>query len=303
MLKAMCKFCGGMLTGIFACLVCLVVTFKLIQGGALSLSPSGPQENNEPLPELTDPVPAPAHGPATQLPQASEGFASDPLLGGINLLPPAPEVAIPEPIPMPAVDQATAGATVPAVTVSRQTESQGSGSAASSLPDAPVTPKVELPYMGTHPCSVTEKRALELPASVREQMGDKPFLLIAPGTNRYLVIHKPDEFAEGAQREEADARFRQRFCATTPSPVTSAAEVPLERRLRFSLTEKVAVDTEGRFVISREQAEFAGIRKGAVLIGVGDHFELWDAERWQRYREKNTPADQLEEPRPRCEEL
>jgi DNA-binding transcriptional regulator/RsmH inhibitor MraZ len=30
-------------------------------------------------------------------------------------------------------------------------------------------------------------------------------------------------------------------------------------------------------------ADYAGLGKEVVLIGIDDHFELWDAARWQRY--------------------
>ena len=33
--------------------------------------------------------------------------------------------------------------------------------------------------------------------------------------------------------------------------------------------------------------EFAGLDKNAVIVGVGNRAEIWDAERWNAYNEEN----------------
>jgi DNA-binding transcriptional regulator/RsmH inhibitor MraZ len=38
--------------------------------------------------------------------------------------------------------------------------------------------------------------------------------------------------------------------------------------------------------------ESAGLKQDTVLIGVGDHLELWDAQRWQKYSQ--THAAEIE---------
>ena len=35
--------------------------------------------------------------------------------------------------------------------------------------------------------------------------------------------------------------------------------------------------------------QFAGLKYEVVMIGVRDHLELWDAERWQNYLAQNAP--------------
>ena len=55
------------------------------------------------------------------------------------------------------------------------------------------------------------------------------------------------------------------------------------RRLkRFLLGSAVSceLDGQGRILIPQVLREKAGLRKDVCLIGVGDHAELWDNERW-----------------------
>jgi MraZ protein len=52
--------------------------------------------------------------------------------------------------------------------------------------------------------------------------------------------------------------------------------------LYFAQTEKAAVDRAGRVVLPERHAAHAGLRHEVILLGAGDHLELWDAQRWQR---------------------
>ena len=72
------------------------------------------------------------------------------------------------------------------------------------------------------------------------------------------------------------------------SPATDA-EARVFRRLYFAQTETVDLDGNGRILIPERLLEFAGLKHEVVLIGVRDHLELWDAERWQQYMAQNAP--------------
>lgn len=55
----------------------------------------------------------------------------------------------------------------------------------------------------------------------------------------------------------------------------------------------VEIDRAGRILIAPELRAAAQIQKDAVLLGMGNHFELWDA---QRYLEQEAQAMQGEMP-------
>lgn len=54
------------------------------------------------------------------------------------------------------------------------------------------------------------------------------------------------------------------------------------RRYLFSAAESVTLDVQGRFVIPKALLEYAGLKDAVVLIGAGDHFEVWKPINWQK---------------------
>lgn len=56
------------------------------------------------------------------------------------------------------------------------------------------------------------------------------------------------------------------------------------RRMRqkvFSQAEQVDYDKQGRFVLPEYLLSYAGIKDQIILIGAGDHFEIWDKDEWE----------------------
>ncbi len=57
-----------------------------------------------------------------------------------------------------------------------------------------------------------------------------------------------------------------------------------KRRFLFSSIVYLGIDDQGRFVIPRNLLSYAGISEKIVIIGVGDHFEIWNQEKWEKYQ-------------------
>ena len=58
------------------------------------------------------------------------------------------------------------------------------------------------------------------------------------------------------------------------------------RRFLFASTVYLEIDDQGRFVIPKNLLNYSVITDKAVVIGVGDHFEIWSPENWQKYNQK-----------------
>ncbi len=56
-----------------------------------------------------------------------------------------------------------------------------------------------------------------------------------------------------------------------------------KRRFLFSSTVYLEIDDQGRFVIPKTMLDYAALTNKAVVIGVGDHFEIWSPEKWEKY--------------------
>jgi MraZ protein len=128
---------------------------------------------------------------------------------------------------------------------------------------------------GTHPRTLDDKKRLALPRRVREQLGDPHTLFVTPGPDQCLWLYTQDGLERLAEKLDR-------------SPAADA-EVRVFRRLYFAQTEAVDVDRNGRVLIPDRLAQFAGLQHDVVLIGVRDHLELWDAQRWQQYLATNAP--------------
>jgi MraZ protein len=57
------------------------------------------------------------------------------------------------------------------------------------------------------------------------------------------------------------------------------------RRFLFSAAERLTLDDQGRFVIPLHLLEYAQIKE-PVVIGSGDHFEIWESHNWQIHKGK-----------------
>jgi MraZ protein len=129
---------------------------------------------------------------------------------------------------------------------------------------------------GTHPRTLDEKKRLTLPKRVREQLGETTVqLFLAQGLDQCLWIYDQGGLERLAEKLDQ-------------TPATDA-EARVFRRLFFAQMETVDMDKAGRVLVPERLLEFAGLKQEVVLLGVRDHLELWDAERWQQYRTQNGP--------------
>jgi MraZ protein len=128
---------------------------------------------------------------------------------------------------------------------------------------------------GNYPRTLDDKKRIALPKRIRELMQNPGILFVTPGLDQCLWVYT-QEGLEGLARklEQAPA---------------SSADARVFQRLYFSRSEAVNVDRLGRILIPERSIHYAGLRHEVVLLGVRDHLELWDAERWQQYLTENAP--------------
>lgn len=57
-----------------------------------------------------------------------------------------------------------------------------------------------------------------------------------------------------------------------------------KRRMLFSGAHELSMDDQGRIVLPKSLTDYMKLEDGTVtIIGVGDHFEIWDTKRWTQY--------------------
>lgn len=56
-----------------------------------------------------------------------------------------------------------------------------------------------------------------------------------------------------------------------------------KKRYLFSSVVYLEIDDQGRFILPRNLLNYAKLKEKAVIIGVGDHFEIWNQNSWEEY--------------------
>lgn len=54
------------------------------------------------------------------------------------------------------------------------------------------------------------------------------------------------------------------------------------QRLLMGFAEELALDAQGRLLVSPALRKFATLKKEVMLVGQGSHFEIWDVQAWEQ---------------------
>ena len=132
---------------------------------------------------------------------------------------------------------------------------------------------VEHMFLGRYQHSIDDKGRLIIPARYRELLSNGAF--ITQGFDGNLMVLTTETFNAISQNIRGmsitDARAR------------------LLKRLLYSSGEQVDVDRAGRILLPQFLRQAAGLDGEVVIVGVGEHFEIWSSDHWLEQ------AKQLEE--------
>lgn len=144
-----------------------------------------------------------------------------------------------------------------------------------ALRPKPAAPKAKvLPLTGTYQCSLDEKGQLTLPRTLRDQLSGSDTVLLSPGPDKCLwLTNQPHLERLGERLDQSQA---------------NEADVRVFKRLYFAQTEKLSVNSDGRVIVPERLREFAELHQEVVLVGIDDHFEVWDAARWRSYTQQKS---------------
>lgn len=128
-------------------------------------------------------------------------------------------------------------------------------------------------FLGEYDHSLDDRGRVTLPRKIRAEIDERE-LILAKGFDPCIF-----GFDKGSWEKEAAKHLE--------SPVTDEGGRKLRRYL-FSSAEKVEIDKLGRILLPAQLKEYASIKKDVVVIGAGDHFEIWDRARWEEYEAAHT---------------
>lgn len=127
-------------------------------------------------------------------------------------------------------------------------------------------------FLGEYKHNLTKGNRLALPSKIRSEVKAQEIVL-ARGFEECILGYQKTTWEEISKTELA-------------KPV-SEEEARRIRRQLFPGAVLVEIDQQGRIVIPKNLLDYAKIKSEAVVIGAGDHFEIWEETSWQNYQDKN----------------
>ncbi len=125
--------------------------------------------------------------------------------------------------------------------------------------------------IGEYQHSLDEKGRVNFPARLRDGLGAR--FIVTKGLDKCLCVYSEDEW------KILENKIRT-------FPVSKSRQL---RRFLFAGAADAVPDKQGRILIPQNLREYAELRKDVMVIGVSDHAEIWDKDRWQRSCEELTP--------------
>lgn len=132
-------------------------------------------------------------------------------------------------------------------------------------------------FTGEYNHTVDTKGRLIVPSLYREQLGAS--FVVTKGLDGCLFVYSAEEWNK---LEEKLANL----------PLTNQSARKFSRFLHAGAV-FCETDKQGRILLPANLREFSGIVKEAVLIGNGNHVEIWSAENWAKELEIENSADDI----------
>lgn len=126
-------------------------------------------------------------------------------------------------------------------------------------------------FLGEYQPNITEGSRIALPKKLRDQIRGEE-LILSKGFERCVFIYDREDWVAETQKQ-------------VENPITDSKTRDIKRYL-FSGAAEAAIDDQGRIVLPATLKDYAGINKKTVVIGAGDHVEIWDPVNWKEYSEK-----------------
>lgn len=132
--------------------------------------------------------------------------------------------------------------------------------------------------IGEYEHSLDAKGRIIMPAKFREGIGDK--FIVTKGLDGCLFAFSKEEWK----------KFEEKL-STLPISNKDARNFT---RFFFAGAIDCELDKQGRFLISANLREFAGLIKDVVIVGMNSRIEIWSKEKWNDANQ-NLSADDIAE--------
>lgn len=130
-------------------------------------------------------------------------------------------------------------------------------------------------FLGEYRVTFTGQGRIIIPKKIRDALATGKTFTLTKGFDSCLSGFRNIDWEKAAKE------------LISPSPL-EMQKADMKRHL-FSSAIIVEIDDQGRFVIPKNLLDYAELSNKAVIIGVGDHFEIWEPLKWDEYIKKIKP--------------
>lgn len=123
-------------------------------------------------------------------------------------------------------------------------------------------------FLGEFDHSLDDRGRVTLPRKIRQEL-TRDEVVLSRGFDQCIFGFDRDQWEKESQKH-------------LESNLTDVKGREVRRYL-FSSAEQVEIDKLGRLLVPAQLKEYANIGKDIVVVGAGDHFELWNSKTWKTY--------------------
>ena len=129
-------------------------------------------------------------------------------------------------------------------------------------------------FLGEYKCSADAKGRLLIPAKLRDVFPEGESMILVRSLDQCINL-----YSEGKWN-----LFEEKIASL---PGTEARDV---RRFFYASMQEAEPDSQGRVLLPVQLREFAQIEKNVVVLGCGDHIEIWDEKTYRNYTSETRTA-------------
>ncbi len=126
-------------------------------------------------------------------------------------------------------------------------------------------------FLGEYQPNITEGSRIALPKKLRDQIRGEE-LILSRGFEKCVFVYDKEDWVNEAQKQ-------------VENPISDLRTRDFKRYMYSGATE-TTIDSQGRIVIPGTLKSYAHIDKKTIVIGAGDHIEIWNIDNWEKQLEK-----------------
>jgi MraZ protein len=123
-------------------------------------------------------------------------------------------------------------------------------------------------FIGEYTHNIDEKGRLAIPVKFRNRLMNGA--VVTKGLDNCLSLYTEESWSKQVEKLEA-------------LPLTQAKSRAYARFILAGAFQ-VEVDKQGRINVPANLRQFAGLKGGVIVAGLGDHVEIWSQKAWDEYR-------------------